>query len=210
MHELEKIVITFWGVSLFFIISVTKTHDEVPLRLYLSFLFIWILFPMCCFFIAEKVKQIFVYMKENKDLIHTIRTILLLFPEGVIIRSIDPVTKETILKFANDAAKKFNLDKWDYKEDNGSIEVMMQNENNSKNIFNPNLTSTSHSDTSIKLFEFLRIQEEKLINQIIFIKLKNYAYFRLLKINICFYTSLHPCCLSSFHSPWYWAPSEWR
>ena len=161
----KKIVITFWGVSLFFIIAITETYQEVPLKLYLSFLFIWILFPMWWFFIAEKVKQIFVYMKANKDLIHTIRTILLLFPEGVIIRSIDPVTKETILKFANDAAKKFNLEKWDWKDDKENIEVVVLNENSSKHIKNFNLTSTSQSEVSLKLGEFLKFQEEKLVEQ---------------------------------------------
>ena len=160
----RKVVLTFWGVSLVFIVAATETYDEVPLKLYLAFLYVWILFPMWCFFIAEKVKQIFVYMKINKDLIHTIRTILLLFPEGVIIRSIDPVTKETILKFANDAAKKFNLEKHDNSSDN-NIEVTIINNNSSKNIFDINKSKMTQSETVLKLDEFLKTQEEKLIEQ---------------------------------------------
>ena len=103
-------------------------------------------------------------MKINKDLIHTIRTILLLFPEGVIIRSIDPVTKETILKFANDAAKKFNLEKHDNSSDN-NIEVTIINNNSSKNIFDINKSKMTQSETVLKLDEFLKTQEEKLIEQ---------------------------------------------
>ena len=43
--------------------------------------------------------------------------------------------------------------------------------------------------------------------QIIFIKLKNYANFRLFKLNICFHTSLHPCRFSSLQNPSYSALS---
>ena len=43
--------------------------------------------------------------------------------------------------------------------------------------------------------------------QIIFIKLKNYANFRLFKLNICFHTSLHPCRFSSLQNPLYSALS---
>ena len=161
----KKVVLTFWGVTLAFVIAATETYEEVPLKLYLAFLFVGILFPMCCFFIAEKVKQIFVYMKANKDLIHTIRTILLLFPEGVIIRSIDPVTKETILKFANDAAKKFNLEKYECNEIKNSIEISILNENSTSSIFDPNTTQTSQPDPIYRIDEFLKIQEEKLLEQ---------------------------------------------
>lgn len=42
----RKVVLGFWGVSLFFVIAATETYDEVPLKLYLAFLFVAILFPM--------------------------------------------------------------------------------------------------------------------------------------------------------------------
>ena len=159
----RKVVLGFWGVSLFFVIAATETYDEVPLKLYLAFLFVAILFPMWCFFIAEKVKQIFVYMKINKDLIHTIRTILLLFPEGVIIRSIDPVTKETILKFANDAAKKFNLENLDKDHDLG-IEVVLLNDSNTTTNFESSKPQNNPEPT-VKLEEFLKFQEQQLCEQ---------------------------------------------
>ena len=48
-----------------------------------------------------------VLLKIKKDLIHTIRSILQVFPEGVIIRSVDSITQKTVIKFANDVANKF-------------------------------------------------------------------------------------------------------
>jgi hypothetical protein len=46
-------------------------------------------------------------LKDKKELIHTIKTILQVFPEGVLIRSLDEVTKRVLLEFANDEIKKF-------------------------------------------------------------------------------------------------------
>ena len=48
-----------------------------------------------------------ILLKAKKDLIHTIRSILQIFPEGVIIRSIDPITRKIIIRFANDVANQF-------------------------------------------------------------------------------------------------------
>ena len=48
-----------------------------------------------------------ILLKTKKDLIHTIRGILQVFPEGVIIRSVDPTSKRVIIRFANDVAEQF-------------------------------------------------------------------------------------------------------
>ena len=58
-----------------------------------------------------------ILLQTKKDLIHTIRNILQVFPEGVIIRSIDPVSKKTVVKFANDVASQF------LKQSEGNTEV---------------------------------------------------------------------------------------
>lgn len=84
----------------------TKYYSDVTPAFYFSFVFLSILFPLSCLFISEKIKELFILMKTNKDLIHTVRTILQQFPEGVIIRSVDPISKQTINKFANDMANK--------------------------------------------------------------------------------------------------------
>ena len=52
--------------------------------------------------IAKQIKEILYLIKENKELIHTINSILQTFPEGVIIRSLDEISRKTLTKFAND------------------------------------------------------------------------------------------------------------
>ena len=56
--------------------------------------------------ISLKLKELIVLLKTNRDLIHTIQTILQVFPEGVVIRSLDDTSRETVLKFANNIANK--------------------------------------------------------------------------------------------------------
>ena len=81
------------------------------------------------------------------DLI-TIRSILQVFPEGVIIRSVDPVTKQTVIKFANDVASQFLRQQDDKTEVLERIKVK------------PDSPVQSHEDQ--QLIEFLQEQELKI------------------------------------------------
>ena len=70
--------------------------DNVPIVLYIAFLFTLILFPVSSAFVSDKIKETIYLLKTNRNLIHTVRTILEIFPDGVLIRSLDPITKQTI------------------------------------------------------------------------------------------------------------------
>ena len=45
-------------------------------------------------------------INKNEELIRTIKHILQVFPEAVLIQTYDDKTKKIIVKFANDAAKR--------------------------------------------------------------------------------------------------------
>lgn len=94
-------------------------------------------------------------MKANKELIHTVRTILQQFPEGVIIRSIDPITKQTISKFANDMA-----DKVIYKDDDAAQDNIVV-----KIIHADQLNQHHHVERIGSLNEFLYHQELKVMEK---------------------------------------------
>ena len=81
-------------------------YDDIPFTLYSSVLINLILYPLILIFISRKIKEMIILLKTKKDLIHTIKSILQVFPEGVIIRSVDPITQKTVIKFANDVASK--------------------------------------------------------------------------------------------------------
>ena len=103
----KRVLISFYVISTIYIVLLNLFFNDVPFTLYAAFIVIWILLPITIFLFSQKMVEMFILMKTNKDLIHTIRSILQIFPEGVIIRSIDPTTKKTVIKFANDVANKF-------------------------------------------------------------------------------------------------------
>ena len=115
-----------------------------------------LLFPTSCIFASEKIKETIYLLKTNQNLINTIRTILEVFPEGVLIRSLDPKSRETILKFKNNIAKGFIMDK-----DNSKLEdvVIDQIDFSSKEV-PENLASR------INLKDFLSQQENKILSKL--------------------------------------------
>ena len=104
--------------------------------------------------VSLKLKEMITLLKTNKDLIHTIQTILQVFPEGVIIRSLDETSKQTILKFVNNIANKVLID-----EDTGKEGVKL------KVIGSDNLHSDREHNDFVHLDEFLIRQESLIISE---------------------------------------------
>ena len=102
-----RIVLGLYFIMIWYILMTNFYYNNVSLKLYSVFSFVGILFPITLYYGSQNIKEIIILLKTKKDLIHTIRSILQVFPEGVIIRSIDPVTKQTVIKFANDVASQF-------------------------------------------------------------------------------------------------------
>ena len=90
-----------------YVVLLNWYYSDISIELYPSIAITWVIFPTTLIFISQKIKEIIILLKTKRDLIHTIRRILQIFPEGVIIKSIDPVTKKTVIKFANDVANQF-------------------------------------------------------------------------------------------------------
>lgn len=101
--------------------------------------------------ISKQINEILRLIQQNKDLIQTIRRILQVFPEGVLIRSLDPTTKQIILKFANDCAKQFSWENITEQPDNSAT----------INLINPNSETTEVIETTIS--EFLSEQEKRIM-----------------------------------------------
>ena len=103
-------------------------------------------------YVSIKLKEIIILLKTNKDLIHTIQTILQVFPDGVIIRSLDETSKQTILKFANNIAKKVLIDE-DTEKEGIQLKVIDTN----------SLSSDREHENLIDLDEFLSQQENSIL-----------------------------------------------
>lgn len=59
---------------------------------------------------SRTIKDMLILIKENKELIKTIIKILQMFPEGVIIQTLNSETMEYVTKYINKAAKDEILD----------------------------------------------------------------------------------------------------
>ena len=160
----RKLAMMFYFTIISFLIAMNVYWDIVPQETYVSFICTCIYFAIIWVLISLKLKEILALLKSNKDLIHTIQKILQVFPEGVIIRSLDETSKQTIMKFANNIANK---------------DIIIDNEMESKVIVvkseNLNQEDDFHHYLSIK--EFLSNQEIKLqstascgVDQMIWIK----------------------------------------
>ena len=126
--------------------------ENIPIYFYIAIIFSSALFVVSAMIISKQIKDILLILKENKELIKTIQTILQVFPEGVMIRSFDQKTKEIILKFANDIARKLI---WDNQED-------YQNNDIKITLIDSNMDTSESVESTMK--NFLENQENMLLN----------------------------------------------
>lgn len=132
---------------------------DVNLELFISFSITLVLYPIVCCFISSNLKKLIVTIKTNKDLIHTIQTILQVFPEGVIIRSLDETSMKTVMKFSNNIAKKdLVTDVNDYENDeNQTVKI--------KVVDSQSFNEGNENELILEVNEFLKLQEDKFILQ---------------------------------------------
>lgn len=71
-------------------------------------MFSCIIFLTSSIIMSQQIKEIIILIKQNKQLIHTIKSILQVFPEGVTIRSLDPTSMSVVSMFANDVFKQIS------------------------------------------------------------------------------------------------------
>ena len=141
-------------------------YGEGSFQIYFSLGLTCTLYPIIWMLISLKLKEMIVLLKSNNDLIHTIETILKVFPEGVMIRSVDEISRRTILKFANNIA---NRDLVNYENKDINIKVFD----------NESFSEERKMQHSISLDMFLNRQESNLessqndwVDQLILIKKK--------------------------------------
>ena len=149
----RKLVLISYLIKISFLIVMNFCFEDIPLETYIAFICTCIFFPIIWMLISLKVKEILTLLKSNKELIHTIQKILQAFPEGVIIRSLDKRSMQTILKFANNIANKDLITK--EKSEGKSQEI------NIKVFDHQNINLDSDPYHLISLDEFLDSQERK-------------------------------------------------
>mmetsp|Transcript_2728 Transcript_2728/g.2283 ORF Transcript_2728/g.2283 Transcript_2728/m.2283 type:complete len:210 (+) Transcript_2728:139-768(+) len=87
------------------VIAVKIRYTDLPPTFYVMALVSSIFITIGSMLHSRKIKDMLLLLKENKDLTNTIRKILEIFPEGVIIQEIDGETLRTLTKYANGNAR---------------------------------------------------------------------------------------------------------
>ena len=83
----KKIVAAFWFVKLFYVTFMTIRFGAMKFQFYVSLCVAVTVFPILCMFISKVIRDFLEVIDENLELIETIKYILEVFPEAVLIRS---------------------------------------------------------------------------------------------------------------------------
>ena len=151
---------------IYYILRITSYYETLNFILYPALISGTVYFIFTVIMIAKQIKEILYLIKENKELIHTINSILQTFPEGVIIRSLDEISRKTLTKFANDVFQNTiaKLIKIDNIEDTDWIVQLKNGEDQTTSfedflssqedlfIHNPNIKNTIEQMIEIKIW----------------------------------------------------------
>ena len=106
----NKMVLSFWFIQAYNFIMIHLTYSSISNFFYLSYLFTFVSLPLIIMVISRIILGFILMIQNNQDLIKTIKRILEVFPEAIIIQSFDKDTSKLVLQFTNQAAKKEVID----------------------------------------------------------------------------------------------------
>ena len=102
----NKMVLAFWAIQIYNFVQIHLTYSNISTFFYLAYIFVVISLPVVTMVIARILLGFILIIHNNQELIKTIKKILEVFPEGIIIQSFDKVSNKLILQFSNEAASK--------------------------------------------------------------------------------------------------------
>ena len=97
-------VISFWIIQGYQFLLIHLKYANVSKYYYFGFFFSSVLIPLVCMVIARIILGFINLVYTNQELVQTIKKILQVFPEGIIIQSLDERSKKLIVRFVNDTA----------------------------------------------------------------------------------------------------------
>ena len=167
--ESKKIIGTFILLKIIYIIVANIVFKyEVTVFLYITSLISNLSFWVICMVISTMVRVFLETIQKNKELTNTIKEILQVIPEPILIQWTNQKTKRNIIKFANDSAQKkmFNglnaipkyLDEssFDFKITDSSLEDFKSNNDHSHEEISISSILNHHQNQ----FKFHRVTKE--------------------------------------------------
>lgn len=103
----KKLVTVYISILGSYVILLRVVYGHFPLFLLINILSACTMSLLSNLAMSKQIKETLQLLKDNKELIQTIKTILQVFPEGVVIRTLDESTKRIVTKFANEVVSNF-------------------------------------------------------------------------------------------------------
>ena len=156
----NKMVFLFWSIQIYNFVMLHLTYKELSTYFYLGYFIIAVLLPLISMVIARILLGFILLIYNNQELIKTIKRILEVFPEGIIIQSFDKETKWLVIKFTNDAAKEIiNYDDpWENPIDDAKLNYVLKFDESIKEL--DELDQSNIKSKGFTLSEFLQFQKE--------------------------------------------------
>ena len=99
-------VAVFIIIQIYQIIQIHITYTNISLYYYVGYVFTICLIPLVWMIIARILLGFILILQNNQQLVKTIQKILQVFPEGIIIQSLDEKSQQVVLQFVNNTANR--------------------------------------------------------------------------------------------------------
>ena len=133
----KRMIALYWFVQLWNFIMLHSTYSTINVYFYPGFIFITSLLPLVWMIIARLILAFLMMIHNNQELIKTIKKILLIFPEAILIQTVDEDSERLILQLVNDTAAKEIIkydNPWGQSIDDNKLEYNFKLINNHKKL----------------------------------------------------------------------------
>ena len=102
----KRMVLLYLIIQILYFIILHITYKNISVYFYPGYIFITILIPLVWMIIARIILAFLMLIHNNQELVKAIKKILQIFPEGILIQTLDKNSRKLIIQFVNDTATK--------------------------------------------------------------------------------------------------------
>ena len=124
----NKMVLVFFIIQIYNFIKIHMKYDNISFYLYVGYFLATCLIPLVWMVVARILLGFIIILQSNQQLIKTIQRILQVFPEGIIIQSLDEKSQQVVLQFVNNTANReiINYDySWEKPIEDSKLDYMI-------------------------------------------------------------------------------------
>ena len=102
----KRMIVLFYILQIIYFVVLHLTYKNISVHFYPAFIFATILIPLVWMIIARIILAFLKLIHNNEELVKTIKKILQIFPEGILIQTLDQDSEKLVVQLVNDTAAK--------------------------------------------------------------------------------------------------------